>query len=126
MPKALIFEPIIDAIQQVAAGWEPVNGNGQAAANEMRQMVREAPEVFEALAQMWSTMAAKCVDQILMDSGAADVLQGAATYCRAPVDHLQEAAEAMDRPHGADIDRIHSGHPATAAWDWDRNQDYQV
>lgn len=124
MPKALIFEPIIDAIHQVATGFEPVNSNGQVAAQEMRQMVAEAPEMFEALAQMWTALAGKCTDQIYMDAGAADVLVGAAQYCRAPVDHLQEAASAMDRPHADDIERI-NGDQTRAAWDWDRNKDYQ-
>lgn len=122
---ARAFEALIEQIHQTAASWEPVNENGEVAINEIRQMVADAPDVFEALAQMWKTMAGKSTDQAWMDSGAADVLHGAAQYCRAPVDHLQEAAEAMDRPHGADLEAFQ--RPATAvAWNWDRNQGYNV
>lgn len=120
-----VFEALIEQIQEAGAKFEPVNGNGQAAAQEMRQMVAAAPDVFEALGQMWKTMAGKCTDQIYMDAGAADVLHGAAQYCTAPVAHLQEAAEAIDRPHADDIERLH-GDQTRAAWDWDRNQDYRV
>lgn len=120
------FEALIEQIQEAGAKFEPVNGNGDVAAQEMRQMVAAAPDVFEALAQMWSVMAGKCTDQIWMDAGAADVLHGAAQYCTAPVGHLQEAASAMDRPHGDDIERIHREDPRAAAWDWDRNQGYTV
>ena len=122
---AHVFESLVEQIQEAAAKFEPVNGEGQAAANEMRQMVRAAPDVFEAIAQMWTTMAGKCTDQIWMEAGAADVLHGAAQYCRAPVAHLQEAADAIDRPHGADLEALQRG-PTQAAWAWDRNQGYQV
>lgn len=120
------FQALIEQINQTASSFEPVNGNGEVAAQEMRQMVADAPEVFEALAQMWTAMAGKCTDQIWMDAGAADVLAGAAQYCRAPVDHLQEAAAAMDRPHADDLERIHREDARAAAWDWDRNQGYSV
>jgi hypothetical protein len=121
-----VFEALIEQIHQTATKFEPVNGNGDVAAQEMRQMVAAAPDVFEALTQMWSTMAGKCTDQIWMDSGTADVLHGAAQYCRAPIAHLQEAATAMDRPHADDLERIHREDARAAAWDWDRNQGYQV
>lgn len=121
-----VFEALVEQINEAGTKFEPVNGNGDAAAQEMRQMVAAAPDIFEALAKMWTTMAGKCTDQIWMDAGAADVLHGAAQYCRAPVDHLQEAATAIDRPHADDIERIHQSDPRAAAWDWDRNKDYQV
>lgn len=123
---AHVWQALIEQIDQTGTSWEPTNDNGEVAAQEMRQMVAEAPEVFEALGRMWQRMASKCTDQIWMDSGAADVLHGAAQYCTAPVGHLQEAAAAMDRPHGDDIERIHREDARAAAWDWDRNQGYQV
>lgn len=123
---ARAFEALIEQIQQTGANWEPVNDNGDVAAQEMRQMVADAPGIFEALAAMWTSMAGKCTDGIWMDAGAADVLAGAAQYCRAPVDHLKEAAEAMDRPHEDDLTRIRREDARAAAWDWDRNQGYSV
>ena len=122
---ARVFEALIEQIQQTAATWEPVNENGDVTANEVRQMIVDAPEVFEALAQMWTQMAGKSTDQVWLDSGAADVLTGAAAYCRAPVDHLQEVAATVDRAHAANIEGFQL--PATAnAWNWDRNQGYSV
>lgn len=118
---ARAFEALIEQIDQTASSWEPVNENGEVAAQEMRQMVADAPRVFEAFAQMWSAMAGKCTDQIWLEAGAADALHTAASYCKVPADQLRETAKVVDRPHGAELDALQRG-PTQAAWSWERNQ----
>lgn len=120
------FAPIIEELHAVAAKWEPTNENGQAAAQEMRVLVRELPEVCVAFAAAMRTMGGKCTDAIWMDAGTADLLNGLAEFLTRPVDALRESAQGMDRPHGDDIERIHREDSRAAAWDWERNQGYNV
>jgi hypothetical protein len=122
---AHVWQALIEQIDQTGTSWEPTNDNGEIAANEMRQMVAEAPEVFEAFGRMWQRMASKCTDQIWMDSGAADALHQAAQYCRAPAEQLRDTQGDMDRPHDDDLTRIGRDQRAEA-WDWRRNQGYNV
>jgi hypothetical protein len=119
-----VWQALIEQIEQTGNSWEPTNEHG-IAANEMRLMVHEAPEVFEAFGRMWQRMAAKCTDAIWMDSGAADALHLAAQYCRAPAEQLRDTKGEMDRPHDDDLTRIGKDQRAEA-WDWRRNQDYGI
>lgn len=120
------FQGVVDAMQDSAARWEPTNDDGQVAAQEMRVLVRELPEVLEAFAVGMRSMAEKCTDSIWMDAGTAELLAGMAEYLTRPIDSLKDSAEAMDRPHADDIERMHRDDQRAAAWDWSRNQGYQV
>jgi hypothetical protein len=119
-----IFQGVMETAHQIAASWKPVNGNGQAAAQEMRKMVRDLPEVFIALAGMYKAMADSCTDSIAMEAGTSDLLREAEKFCRAPIPGLLENARSMDRPHDDDVRRMQTEDPKLAAWDWERNQGY--
>lgn len=119
-----ILQGVVEAAHQAAANFHPTNEAGEVAANEMRALVREFPELLIELGRMAESMADQCVDEIWMDSGAADVLKAMGKKFSAPAPALQEAAASMDRPHGDDIERIHREDRRAAAWDWSRNQGY--
>jgi hypothetical protein len=119
-----IFQGVMETAHTIGASWRPVNGNGEAAAQEMRKMVRDLPEVFVALAAMYKAMAASCTDSIAMQAGTSDLLLEAEKFCRAPIPALQENATSMDRPHDDDVRRVQTDNPLLAAWDWERNQGY--
>jgi len=119
-----ILAPISELAHSIATSWEPTNDNGDIAANEMRSLVRELPELLHDLAESFTVMAGKCSDGIWMDAGAHDVLMSLAGKMEAPCDELNESVGAMDSAHEDDIERIRREDPRAKAWDWGVNQGY--
>jgi hypothetical protein len=119
-----IFQGLLDGAHQIGQSWQPVNGNGEPAFQEMRLMIRQLPDVLVAVAGMCQSMANTCSDQIGMHSGTNEVLHTIHRLLSGPVPALQDAARAMDRPHDDDIRTMQTPDPRLAALDWRANQGY--
>lgn len=112
-----------DAVEQWAHSYQPVNGNGQASAEQVLRTLDGIAEHTEATSRSYRLVGEKITDEVAFDDGSADLIHKVAAEQAKLVDPIREVKADIERIHADQLDRIRRGDPRTAAWDWSANQD---